>query len=222
MRPQHAEPLAFAGRHADGIAGGAVGVAVLGRAQGDADAGESGKKVTIVDVRQALAGRAAGVQFRQALLNVAAVRFDMQGDHRFNRGAALGVRAAPVSQVVGQWPFFVADPGLERSDKLRLVDDPDLQCDQPKQEVAVGVDSHEVAPGNGARPAWPCARLPAQPGRSVSCIIACSNGQFMLVPSCLQTDSNNNRMGLYDTWHLSTACDQFLGVNEVVCPRVSL
>ena len=50
---------------------------------------------------------------------------------------ALGVQVAVVGQVVGQRPGLVAGPGLKRGDKLRLVDQADLQRDQAEEKVAI-------------------------------------------------------------------------------------
>ena len=72
MRPEDAEPLAVGGGRADGVAGRAVGVAVvLGRAR--SDPGERGVESGIADLGQALAGRAADADGRQAPLGVVAV-----------------------------------------------------------------------------------------------------------------------------------------------------
>jgi hypothetical protein len=54
------------------------------------------------------------------------VRLDVQGDHRFDRDTALGIWSASVREVFGQCSSLVADPGLKRGDKLRLVDEPNL------------------------------------------------------------------------------------------------
>lgn len=128
--PQDPETLAVAGGDAHCVTRGAVGVAVV--VADRADAGERRVEPRVGDVGQARAGRAARGNGGQTLRDVAAVHLDVQGDHRLYGRGALGVRAAPVGQVVGQGPGLVASPGLKRSDELRRVDQPDLQRDQPK------------------------------------------------------------------------------------------
>ena len=52
--------------------------------------------------------------------------------------------------MVGEGPGLVASPGLKRGDELCLIDQPDLERDQPEQEVAVtSVCGHCETPGLG-------------------------------------------------------------------------
>ena len=73
---------------------------------------------------QALAGRAAGGEGGQALLGVAAVLLQVQGDQASTPAALVGVEVAAGDEVLGQRPRLVAGPGLEGGDELVLVDQP--------------------------------------------------------------------------------------------------
>ena len=87
---------------------------------------------------EALAGGLAGGDGGQALLGVAAVLLEVQGDQGLDAGALRGVEVAAGDEVVGQGPGLVAGPGLEGGDELGLVDQAVLQGEQAEEEVAVG------------------------------------------------------------------------------------
>jgi hypothetical protein len=77
VRAQEAEPLAVAGGRADGVAGGAVGVSVLGRSMPGVRMVERPVDLRVAELRQALACRLAGRQCGEALFHVAAVRLEV-------------------------------------------------------------------------------------------------------------------------------------------------
>jgi hypothetical protein len=52
--------------------------------------------------------------------------------------AAGGIDVPERDQVVGQGPQFVAPPGMECGDELRLLNQAGLQCQQAEEEMAVG------------------------------------------------------------------------------------
>ena len=145
VRPQDAEPLAVAGRRADGVGGRAVGIAVLGRAVPGGHMAERRLDIRVAEPGQALARRLAGRHGGQALLDVA-VLLEVQGDQRLEAGAGVGVQVTPGDEVVGQAPGLVARPGLEGGDELALVDQPVLKREQSEEEMAVGGGGHGMAP----------------------------------------------------------------------------
>ena len=139
--PQDAEPLAVGSGRAHGVAGGAVGIAVaIGR--GGIESRQGGVDDGVTDPRQVLAGGAAGGDRRQAPLGVAAMRLQVQRDHRLDDGAAVGVQLAVDDQVVGQGPGPVAGPGLEGGEKGALVDQPVPKRERSENEMAVCGGSH--------------------------------------------------------------------------------
>ena len=116
--PQDAEPLAVAGGRADGVAGGAVDVAVVRRVEPGAELAErrsmsgspSAARLSRVD-------RPAGMAAR--LFSTSPPCFlTCRADHRLDAGALVGVEVAAGDEVVGQRPGLVAGPGLEGGDEL--------------------------------------------------------------------------------------------------------
>jgi hypothetical protein len=110
MWPKHAEPLAVAGGRADGVGRRAVILVILRRAVSRGDMAERRVDLRVAHLGQAFTSGAAGRDRGQALLGVAAMFLNMQGHHRLDGGTAIGVRAAPVGQVIGQRPGLVAGP----------------------------------------------------------------------------------------------------------------
>ena len=117
----------------------------------EADMGERRLDLGVAEPGQALAGRPAGGDGGQALLDVAAVLLEVQGDDRFEAGAGVGVEVAAGDEVVGQAPGLVAGPGLEGGDELALVDQAVLKREQSEEEMAVGGGGHGMAPIVGGR-----------------------------------------------------------------------
>ncbi len=64
----------------------------------------------------------------------------MQAGDCLDDGAARGVEVAEVDEVVGQGPALVASPGGEGRKQCPLVDQADLQGEQTKEEVALGIN----------------------------------------------------------------------------------
>ena len=115
----------------------AVRSAILaGLGRGRAEVGEGGLEVGVADPGQALAGRAAGGDGRQALFDVAAVLLEVPRDQRLDRSRLLGVEVAAGDEVLGQGPGLVAGPGLEGGDELALVDQAVLQGEQAEEQVS--------------------------------------------------------------------------------------
>ena len=93
--PQDAEPLAVAGRGADGVARGAVSIAVLGRAGCRADVAKRRLDLRIANPRQALPRGLAGRNRGQALLHVAAVPLEVPRHQGLDRRTVVRVEVAP-------------------------------------------------------------------------------------------------------------------------------
>ena len=108
--------------------------------------GDRGIERRITESTQAFPGRSAQADGRQALLRIAAVLREMSRRQGLDRDAIGVVQVTASRQMVGQRPGLVASPGLEGGDELGLVDEPDLQRDQAKEEVAVRGGGHGVAP----------------------------------------------------------------------------
>jgi hypothetical protein len=80
----------------------------------------------------------------------------VQFDHGFDGSPTISIQNTSFAQVIGQRPTFVACPALEGGDELRLVDEPDLKCDQSEQELVVGDGGgHGEAPSDSIVPARP-------------------------------------------------------------------
>ena len=107
--------------------------------------------VRVADPRQALARRLAGRDRGQALLDVAAVGFEVDLGQRLQQRPLGGGQVAAGFQVVGQAPGLVERPGLEGGHELALVDDPVLEGEQSEEEMAVGGGGHGKAPIGGGR-----------------------------------------------------------------------
>ena len=101
VRPEDAEPLAVAGRRADGVGGREVRIAVFGRAVPGGHMAERPLDIRVAEPGQTFAGRLAGRHGGEALLDVA-VLLDVQGDDRVEAGAGVGVEVAPGDELVGQ------------------------------------------------------------------------------------------------------------------------
>ncbi len=163
--PQHAEPLAVAGRGADGQRHRAVLVGGIVRAR--ADAGERRLDLRAADPRQALLGRLAGRDRGQALLHVTAVGLQVNSGQPFKQRTRGGGEVTAAFEVICQAPGFIERPRLEGSYKLALVDDPVLEREQPEKEMTVGGGGHGKPPGYGAlRPVRPQLGNPVARGAS--------------------------------------------------------
>ena len=173
--PEDAEPLAVGGGRADGVAGGAVGVAVgVGRAEAEPTWARVASRSGSPSRGQALAGGAAGGDGGQALLGVAAVLLEVAGHQGLDGGSVVGVEVAAADEVVGQGAGLVERPGLEGGDELALVDQAVLQGQQAEEQVAVGGEGgHGEAPGREPPPTRPAAAPePGGGGRRIGRIIA--------------------------------------------------
>ena len=97
--------------------------------------------IRVAERGQAFAGRLAGRDGGEALLDVAAVLLEVQR-RRSPRGQLAGSasRSPRAIEVVGQAPGLVAGPGLEGGHELALVDQAVLQCEQSEEEIAIGGD----------------------------------------------------------------------------------
>ena len=93
--PEDAEPLAVGGGRADGVAGGAVGVVVGAGSSRSRRWASVAVDVGVADPGQALAGRAAGGDGGQALLGVAAVLLEVQGDQGLDARRAASASRSP-------------------------------------------------------------------------------------------------------------------------------
>ena len=78
--------------------GGVVGVG-LGRVR--RESGDEADQLWVSQGGEPLACRAAGGDRSQALLRVAAVFLDMQGDQRLDYAALVGVESAAIDEMVG-------------------------------------------------------------------------------------------------------------------------
>ena len=150
VRPEDAEPLAVAGGRADGVGGGAVGVAVLGRQvtpTWPSVASTSGSPI-----RPGSRGsscrprpRPGSSRRRRRALQVDVGQGLQQGP--------LGRSQVPAGfQVVGEAPGLVERPRLERGHELALVDEAVLKGEQAEQEMTVG-GVHGETPGRDGVPA---------------------------------------------------------------------
>ena len=101
--------------------------------------------IRVAEPGQAFAGRLAGRHGGEAFFDVA-VLLDVQGDDRVEAGAGVGVQVTPGDELVGQALGLVARPGLEREDKLALVDQAVLKGEQSEKEMAVGGGGHDMSP----------------------------------------------------------------------------
>ena len=190
VRPQHAEPLAIAGGRADRQTGSTVGVVVIVGLGGVAvlgpcDVGERRLDLGLAQRRQAGAGGVVGGDGGQALLDVAALRFNMQGRQGLDGGALRRDRDAPARS--GGRP---GDRDLSQvqawnaATSCALLYEAGLQGQQSEEEMAVGGGSHDMAPilsiGQRPRPPGPAqgsdriradyrrSAIPLHPCRGVS------------------------------------------------------
>ena len=100
----------------------------------------------IAQSSQTSASGLAGVHSGEALLH-AAVGVDVHGRQGLDGGPLGSVEVPQPDEMVGQSAGLVAGPGVERSDELRLLDQPVLQGEQAEEEVAVDGDGgHEESP----------------------------------------------------------------------------
>jgi hypothetical protein len=95
------------------------------------------------DVRGAQAGQAvasclASGDGGEALLDVAPVGVNLQGRQGLDGGSLGGIQVPQRDQMVSQGSRLVAGPGVERRDKLRLLDQAGLEGEQAEEEMAVG------------------------------------------------------------------------------------
>ncbi len=118
MGPQYPEPSAPTGHHADGVARGAVGVAVVA----GVDAGQAGFEHGVGDPGKALASRRACWDRREAFLGIAPMLLEVAGDESLDGVPVVVVKVAASLEVVCQASRPVKSPCLKRSDELTLVD----------------------------------------------------------------------------------------------------
>ncbi len=137
VRPQDAKPQAVGRRRAHGVGGGAVDV-VPGPVRGRSEMAKRRLDVDVGQSSQALARRAAGVDGRQALFHVTSMPFEVPRRQGLDGGAVIVVEVTAYGQMVGQTQRPFERPGPERGQKLILVDDPILEREQSKEEMAVG------------------------------------------------------------------------------------
>ena len=111
MGPQHAEPLAVAGGRADGVGGGAVGIAVVAAVE----AGPSGPSVPLDLGSPTWPGSRGSIDRRGCAARLRPTSppcFLMWQRPGLDRGAVLGIEVAAVDEVVGQRRAFRASrPG---------------------------------------------------------------------------------------------------------------
>ena len=139
VRPEHAESLAVAGGRSDGIRRRAVAIAAIGQGTCRPNMAESRLNIGVADPRQALLRRFAGGDGGEALVDVAAVGFQMKRGQPLEQRPAGSREIASTFQVIGQAPGFVERPGLERRNELDLVDDTVLEREeQSEEEMAIG------------------------------------------------------------------------------------
>ncbi len=69
---------------------------------------------------------------------------DVQGRQGLDGNSLGGVEVPQRDQMVSQGSRFVARPGMERGDELRLLDQAGLQGEQAEEEMMVG--SHQAPP----------------------------------------------------------------------------
>ena len=108
--------------------------------------------IRVADPRQALPRRLAGRHRGEALLDVAAVGFQVNLGQRLQQRPLGGGQVASGLQMVGQALGLVERPGLEGGDELALVDDAVLKCEQSEEQMAVGGGGHGESPGLGGVP----------------------------------------------------------------------
>ena len=93
--------------------------------------------VWIAQPRQALAGGLTGRDGGEALPDVAPMPFEMSHDQGLNGHAIVRVQVSPFLEVIGQGSRLVTGPGVERGNKLSLLDQTVLQGEQTKKEILI-------------------------------------------------------------------------------------
>ncbi len=131
VRPQDAEPLASARRGADRHRGRGV----LAR-RVRADERDAPREVGIAQRGELFPGRRPDGDGGQGLLGVAAVQLELLLRHAGEERAALGVDRALFDEDLGEGLALVPGPGSEGGEELLLVDQADLQPEQPEEQVA--------------------------------------------------------------------------------------
>ena len=97
------------------------------------DPGEGGLDLRVAQLGQAGPGGAVGGHGGQALLDVAAVRFQVNLGQTLQQCPLRAGQVAAGFQVVGQTAGLVERPGLEGGQELALVDDPALEASSPNR-----------------------------------------------------------------------------------------
>jgi hypothetical protein len=138
MRPEYAKPLAIAAGRADGITRGAV---VAMRVPEVTDLREGGLDAGVAQRSQVLAGRAAGGDRGEALLDIAVVLGDVDRGQRLDRRSLGRIEVTERDEVIGDRSRLVAGPRVEADEQRRLVDQAGLQGEQSEQQVSLGVCS---------------------------------------------------------------------------------
>ncbi len=138
MRSEDAEPLPVAGGGSDDVVRGVVGV-WLGRVR--RELGDGAGQLWVAQGGKPLAGRAAGEDRSQALLQVAPVLLDVQGDAPRLRRASTQRR---IDEMVRQCPALDVYPGLKGGDELSLVDEGRLQRKQAKKKITRRFGDHAI------------------------------------------------------------------------------
>ncbi len=177
MGPKDAEPPAVAGGRADRVGAGAVGVCIgigngLARSRTGADAGESSLDFAVAQRGEALAGRSAGGNCREALFGATAMFLLMEPYHRLDHIALVGAQVASIDQVFGKLSVLGATPSPKRGDELILIDQAVLERMQSEEKVAVSIDdghgTHLLGVGRGPWALGPRRREPLDGPRPVS------------------------------------------------------
>ena len=101
-----------------------------------------GIEVGVAHPVQELARGSTHWQGDEAFLNVTNVSPQVQFDHGFDGSPTISIQNTSFAQVIGQRPTFVACPALEGGNKLRLVDEPNLKCNQSEEQMAFGIGGH--------------------------------------------------------------------------------
>ena len=145
MWAQDAEPAGVSRRPAGGIARGAARFGHRRSRGAGAKVGHGCLEVRVGNPIKALARGGVGRYGCEALIQIAAVLPQMQGDHRLDPGPLLGVEVAQRDEMLAQGAGLVARPGLDGGNEPRLVDQPVLQRQESEEEITVGI-SHVPDP----------------------------------------------------------------------------
>jgi len=108
------------------------------------DQGDAGGQLGVVDLRQPLAGRTAGLDGGGTLLRVVAMHLQVHGDKTFQQATMRGVEVTLRDQDLAHRPGLVPCPGIEGHEQRTLVDQAGLEREQAEKQVTVNFDpGHE-------------------------------------------------------------------------------